>query len=517
MSVAFDCAFFPFIRYHFWHACPFLRKRELSRHARPVFATPDTSWVSVDMSLVSHVSGFLTRSTCTSRSCFLASLARKSLLYRARDLPQRVSPARSLSAKPSPRQQTRSGDGVKGSGEVSRGISREREGHRRSKSASTRKAPFKALVGGVALIAGVYFAWPRQGVDIDLSLVQRMSAETFSTCRLLSREDGFGGNSIFQINLHPDVALHIPTISKNGQCDLPDYIWSVRIKQPLMQIERDYTPLPPLPGKKDEPVRFWIKNEPDGLMSNWLFSLIPLHRYILPARSDANAPGDLGREGTKIEVRGPFQSCAIPDSIKQVVFFAGGTGIAPGLQVADILSSRQNGEDDKGCNPPKMTIVWANRDKDATKRTGQFDVSGAQGDERGVSSSHVSPASQLEMIRHYGRETNGFEMETKLFVDSDRSFIQRRDVARALRSVAPQNQEGGFLDWAKLTLFWGRAQGDNPRNGRSGEKMVIVSGSDGFVEYIAGPKIIGNGAVSQGQVGGLLGQCNTEGWQVVKL
>lgn len=143
-------------------------------------------------------------------------------------------------------------------------------------------------------------------------------------------------------------------------------VWSVQVKQPQLQIARSYTPLPPL-DKLDgasgddstTELRFLIRHEPQGEVSSYLHNL-PL--------------------GATVHIRGLDIEYEVPSNINDIIFLAGGTGIAPALQIAYCLLERRrksrrrktladtsNGSgasSDPGFQMPKMHILWANRKRE---------------------------------------------------------------------------------------------------------------------------------------------------------
>jgi hypothetical protein len=97
--------------------------------------------------------------------------------------------------------------------------------------------------------------------------------------------------------------------------------WSVEIKQPQLQIARSYTPLPPSEDDQPGDLRFLIRREQKGEMSGYLWGL---------------------KEGDTMWLRGPKQEYELGEEISDVVFVAGGTGIAPALYT-DILGESKEG------------------------------------------------------------------------------------------------------------------------------------------------------------------------------
>lgn len=210
--------------------------------------------------------------------------------------------------------------------------------------------------------------------------------------------------------------------------------WSVEIKQPQLQIARAYTPLPPMikPAEDDDntsfkKLRFLIRNEPQGEVSSYLHTL-PL--------------------GSVIELRGPFHDLDIPEDTGRILFVAGGTGIAPALQVAFAFRIRAA---DPDAQATAVRILWANRlrkDADALPDLPSF---------------------------------RKCDTQIQRFVDEDKTSIGEQDIAEAITSLSS-------------TMHGSSSAG----------KLILVSGPDGFVRYISGRKIMRNGTETQGMLDGLL-------------
>ncbi|PVI03869.1 hypothetical protein DM02DRAFT_586928 [Periconia macrospinosa] len=279
-------------------------------------------------------------------------------------------------------------------------------------------------------------------------------------------------------------------------------IWSLQIKQPQLQIARAYTPLPPEPhinaedGEDDqvEDIRLLIRQEQGGEMSTYL------HR--LP-------------EMSTIELRGPHVECEIPEDVTDVVFLAGGTGIAPAMQVAQVLGRRSGS---------RMSLLWANRRREECVG-GVGDVvssttNGAQS-RRGwrnlfglIGQSAVPPPSptsqsppplsniptkekglivqELEALQAKAQTSSKANLQVQYFVDEENTFIQPSDVAT-------------------------RLQTSNSTDPSSHRKLIFVSGPEGFIDYWAGKKVWSGGREVQGPLGGALSRMDIAGWKVVKL
>ncbi|KAK0364694.1 hypothetical protein LTR02_015723 [Friedmanniomyces endolithicus] len=260
----------------------------------------------------------------------------------------------------------------------------------------------------------------------------------------------------------------------------PRAITSVQFKQPQLQIARSYTVLPRIAGQPPEDPRFLIRKEEKGEVSGYL------HRLAI---------------GSQIELRGPSVEYVLPEGVTDVVFLAGGTGIAPALQVAEEV-----GKDGI------MHILWANRKREDC-RGGKSDARSASaslswgalpwvsrpmtpmtsldGMEACTQNVHHDIVNQLESMK--SRESTEFDSKKTLlveyYVDEWGSFIRSADVAKLLETA--------------------------PR--KEGARLILVSGPEGFVSHWAGPKEWSGGREVQGPLGGALATLDLHGWQVVKL
>lgn len=247
-------------------------------------------------------------------------------------------------------------------------------------------------------------------------------------------------------------------------------VWSLEVKQPQLQIARAYTPLPPV-KRPDESEGAWqnrtkglrllVRREPQGEVSPYLHSL--------PA-------------GSTLELRGPRPELLLPPDVSEVVFLAGGTGIAPAMQVAYALSRRAATA--TSTNPVRMSVLWSVRTRDDTGAT--------------AADAPASIPAQLDAIAGDGRAGGRFALRTTTFVDDEGTLLKDKDVGAALTAPAAADQHAiGAQD--------------------GGRRIVLVSGPDGFVAHVAGPKVVRGGVEEQGPVGGLLGRARLDGWQVWKL
>ncbi|KAH8712211.1 hypothetical protein GQ44DRAFT_625684, partial [Phaeosphaeriaceae sp. PMI808] len=263
-------------------------------------------------------------------------------------------------------------------------------------------------------------------------------------------------------------------------------VWSVQIKQPQLQIGRAYTPLPPTSDShkkgRDEPadIRLLIRHEEGGEVSTYL------HR--LP-------------EESVIELRGPNTEIELPLDIKEIIFLAGGTGIAPAMQMVQALGRRTGS---------KMHILWANRRRDeciggvsdvtansvlSHDRKGWWQSLFAFGEpeHEPLVDDHNDKAKgaivkELDALKERSKAgTRGLTVQ--YYVDEEKTFIQPTDLERRLARVSEEK----------------------------GSKLIMVSGPDGFVEYWAGRKQWVGGRETQGSLGGVLSTIDLKDWKVFNM
>ena len=318
-------------------------------------------------------------------------------------------------------------------------------------------------------------------------------------------------------------------------------MWSVQFKQPQLQIARAYTPLPPLssedhpsPGRDDR-LWFLIRGEQNGEVSSYL------HR--LP-------------EGLTVELRGPNLEYELPDDVGEVLFLAGGTGIAPALQAAFTLFEQRGGS---SAGVPRMHIMWANRKReDCAGSVSSTTAAKARPSTLGQwmaklrreqpmidwpsdnENTHVLINELMCLEKRYpGKIT------VEYFVDEEGSFVTKELLGAFFREHnQPSNekspyalaqetaQEAARLAKNELFNLNGNSTSEEQhmaylRNKASTEddphiqpplrKLIMISGPDGFVDHFAGAKAWVNGHESQGALGGLLGKIQPTGWDVRKL
>jgi cytochrome-b5 reductase len=292
-------------------------------------------------------------------------------------------------------------------------------------------------------------------------------------------------------------------------------LWSVEFKQPDLQIARAYTPLPPL-----EPSRPRIKE-------TWLEYIYGLKEYFdsdEKSHENSSAQGSRLRffirtiEGgevsnyidalpisSKLSLRGPNPEFDVPDDVESVVFLAGGTGIAPALQMAHTLLIRTQDGGGLESVKPTIHILWASRRREdclggenITNRTSQS-TGGFKDAKKGLI------VDQLEILQALfpGR------LNVEYYVDEEGTYIKRESIVKAVRDASPS---GSGSETALRIDISATSRNKN---------HLIISGPDGFNAWLGGPKKMRRGRESEEHIGGEVGQLMQagmlEGWSVRKL
>lgn len=267
-------------------------------------------------------------------------------------------------------------------------------------------------------------------------------------------------------------------------------IWSLQIKQPHLQIARAYTPLPPISScdtatHAGSALKFMIREERKGEVSGYLHKL-PL--------------------GAIISLRGPLLEYKLPSDVSQILFLVGGTGIAPALQAIHCLSVRAENKE----TLPNIHIMWANRMREDciggfsdTQRANKSwypnwsNLFVTPKEEISRSNSDLIRSPIVEHLQDVKQSSSG-RVTVDYFVDEEKKFIDEK----VLKS---------FLGLKSAVVM--RNRGTN----NAAKKLIVISGPDGFVQYLAGSKGWKNGREVQGQLGGLLRGISHSGWEVRKL
>lgn len=267
----------------------------------------------------------------------------------------------------------------------------------------------------------------------------------------------------FIITLRPKPFVENPKFAKKDpyEKEWEKGTWSVEFKQPELQIARSYTPLPPRENDTIGDLRFLIRRETNGEMSRYLAQL-PV--------------------GGQIELRGPHTELELPKEVTDVVFLAGGTGIAPALQVAHTLLQVRNPKIDL----PNIHIIWANRRREDC--VGGTDLHGAGGADR-------EEGTIVQELRKL-QERYPDNVRADYLVDEEGTFVTERTISDLTKRDSEVKHQAV--------------------SSRIDSKLLFVSGPEGFMNYLAGPKKYFGGKEVQGELGGVIGKMGIRDWKAWK-
>lgn len=318
---------------------------------------------------------------------------------------------------------------------------------------------------------------------------QQRKQNAFVTCKLTAKQPVSSTASIFYLS--PSRPLgDVETRSQVWKTG----IWNFDFKQPQIQIVRAYTPLPPTgeePESKSSDLRFLIRHDPHGEVSSYL------HR--LPVGSD-------------IEVRGPNVEYVLPPNIKQVLFFAGGTGIAPALQIAHAMFDEQSKSEpsELPSEKKKLHIYWANRRREDceggisdTSNTGSvqgrtsFGALLSKVKPKVVQPSHQEPGVIVRELELLKKKYPG-QITVEYFVNAEGTWIDEDVVYNSLSRFDDK-------DFSKAS----------PSS--SEQRQIIISGPSGFITHLAGPKEWKNGREEQGHVSKMIAHAISQNPHHVKV
>ena len=253
----------------------------------------------------------------------------------------------------------------------------------------------------------------------------------------------------------------------------------MEFKQPQLQIARSYTPLPPSEYTINGDLRFLIRKEHMGEVSGYLHGL------------------DVG---AKVELRGPELEIELPKEVEEVVFLAGGTGIAPALQVIHTLLETKGNRNEIG-GRPRIHIIWANRRRADCEGGHDENATLAKGwsfwKRTPVPPARSQPPCIIVKELHDLQRKHEGHVFVDYVVDEEGTFIDQKKI-RQITQMSSDLKSG-------------------PVHDRLNKRLIFVSGPEGFVNAFAGPKKWVGGKEVQGKLGGVLGRMRLEDWKVYKL
>ncbi|KAI1173981.1 hypothetical protein F4777DRAFT_589477 [Nemania sp. FL0916] len=407
-----------------------------------------------------------------------------------------------------------------------------------------------------------------------------INTSTFSAFTIINREQV--SPTAFIITLRPSAWVDPEELGRGGVDDeLPGFLsariseawrhglWSVEIKQPQLQIARHYTPLPPLSAPETSvsldneqdfqpDLRILVRRMDGGEMSNYL------SRKKVGDTVWLRGPHfgfDISRRLGNHKVHDGDTRANSARGQRRVVFLAGGTGIAPALQVAHKLLDSPDSGDIEG--QPHISILWANRwGADAVGRESltspqtnspkwfQFwdrvDKNSSATLKEKPNLGSENPGSSLAHQIHDLKRRHPSQFKISYFVDDESRFIQTQDIEGALAStpLGTSDPRESPSTYAAITVELLPDDNDSARSSSSDPacacscapktkaelsagppdiNLIGVSGPDGFIEAYAGAKRWHDGGEMQGAIRGLLGRILNDqpvkagNWLVLKL
>ncbi|KAL1896567.1 mitochondrial peripheral inner membrane protein [Sporothrix stenoceras] len=410
----------------------------------------------------------------------------------------------------------------------------------------TRRSPLLLLT--LAVLAGSAVYWATAGStsgSFDDNGQRRLAAgggiglnkETFVPFAVVAREEVSPTAFVLTLRLPEGVSDEGRTRTVDAiKAAWQHGLWSVEVKQPQLQIARDYTPLPNVDGVPNEDgteMRLFVRVVHGGEVSRYLS-----RRTV----------------GSTVDVRGPRLSFDVAARVgeaggketttkggeKQVVVLAGGTGISTALQAAHAVLGQGT----------SVSILWANRQAD--------DSIGLNETGNGAA---VNPV--VRDIKALQSRYGSDRVHIHNFVDAQQTWITEASVRKSIEGTDGAASGGSwYWPWGKTqkkTAVVPQPDTTNPTcvyhsprmlermeadvlrgspkakkcscgttaestTGQAGGKnLVLVSGPDGFIAAWAGPKTWAGGQERQGPMSGILGHMAAKDpqtfakWQVLKL
>jgi NAD(P)H-flavin reductase len=392
-----------------------------------------------------------------------------------------------------------------------------------AKSRKTKRIrPWHALFAALTLAGGYLLVDPPQRR-------KSLNDETFSPYKIITREQV--SSTSFILTVQPSDEMSSIEAAELCKRAWNHGLWYVELKQPQLQIAREYTPIPPRydglsssEAASPSSMRFFVRAINGGEMSTYLSRLSvgdvvhvrgphfnpEIHKLLgLPGCANALFNHHDGTVTTHTD----------PDSPSKVVFLAGGTGIAPALQtINSLLNDVPTGA------KPKITLLWANRKREEVQLPNGDASRGGWLDTftRPFARNTVKPNTVDETLQGPSliaqqlvemRRIHGDCLQIQVLFDEEGFFIGEQHIKQLLGLGSPDT--GRFVVRRDEGIPVG-SQGDT-------YNLLLVSGPDGFIDTYAGPKVWRNGRQEQGPVGGVIGRIEARHpeamnkWAILKL
>lgn len=476
-----------------------------------------------------------------------------------------------------------------------------------------RKASRRLITLTLVLAASGAAVWYLAAPDA-LPTDRVLNTERFTPFDLVARETVSPTSFILTLRPSPTTFASLSPADVAAQLAEPwarHDLWAVEVKQPQLQIARDYTPLPPTPPSSSSSpsdalaggdakktvddaattIRLWIRAVDGGETSTYL------SRLPVGSRVELRGPRGSFDLASRLGVdRAPAPASSLPAAAasdadaatpskrrkwdkarhREVVFLAGGTGIATALQAAHALldADTGTGTDTSAPSAPKtrVRILWAVRAQSdvqqttspavwtvpappprppplSSPRTWWSFLTGARGRDDAapteIGPSFAAPTALTRRILDL-KARHGDRLTAHFVVDDDGTYISAATVLAALGGPSAAAAAGGAASHAderrcvfhsqalhakmadgapnagRRDLF-DRADCGCPGGGVPGKDLALVSGPDGFIAAYAGAKQWDAGGQVQGPVGGVLGELERrhpgllKDWIVLKL
>ncbi|KIK92476.1 hypothetical protein PAXRUDRAFT_829925, partial [Paxillus rubicundulus Ve08.2h10] len=332
---------------------------------------------------------------------------------------------------------------------------------------STAKAPEQTsrllkhilTLSGVSTVVAAYFLLPNESRHAPTHALAPLGPSHFTPAILVESIKTSSDTKLLTLSVPPNL------LPRNNPDALAP-IWSIFVKDDVIQVERPYTPLEGV--DENGCMKFWIKKYDHGEVGRWLHSK---------------------RVGDAIEIRGPVKTwlnSSQHSDWDELVLISGGTGITPFYQLLHSIF--------KTHDTPfhgRLTLLHGSR-----------------------SLADLPPSSMLDFLMTLSQK-HPDKFQLRLFVDS----TGNSSVTQSLNIELGRIGKSAVQDVLRLTHstpWWRRIFQPPTTTSIAPERkvLVMVSGPEQMVSTIAGPY---GRNYSQGQVGGILRELGLQPRQVWKL